>query len=308
MRNAHLSSYPLLEKNEPCPSSGAAPSADGTGITTYYSGNAGEIRHSSFYSLSKDFKDKSCLSFKYVLKGQEQYAVDGKTYEVNEKQVLFFADNKAYEARIEHPRLTRGLCIDLNLEMKELACIDALNEKEQFFFSPEFKTQKINFLDNAMHKLLQQIEGSHVQDQSLRLEEIHKEVCHQVLQMEGEYVERMSAVPIKNRTYKRELFARLIAVKNYIQDHKTQKIKLSDIASENGLSAFYLHRLFKQVFGLTPAQYQENIRMQEAQQHLKRLSAKETSLALGFEDEAYFSRRFKRYFGTTPGQFARIHR
>ena len=139
----------------------------------------------------------------------------------------------------------------------------------------------------------------------MRLEEILQEISNRLVGLETEFIERMQAIPNKNKAYKKEVFKRLIAAKNYIQDNKCQKIQLAEIAKESGLSAFYLHRLFKQVFGYTPAQYQEKIRMLEAKKCLQHLSVKETSYSVGFSDDAYFSKRFKLYFGITPGKFAR---
>ncbi len=279
-----------------------------TGIRTYYTGGVGEIRYSRYYSLNKKFNDKSNLSFKYVLKGQEHYVVDGKHFEIKEKQVLFFSNNKPYEGFIDYPSITQGLCIDLNIDIGKTAQVDALNEEQMFFFSPEFKTQKINFLDEYLHSLLQQIVLGDKVEQSLRYEEILQEISTHLLHMEKEYVERIASIPTKNEAYKKELFVRLITAKNFIQDQKRQKITLSEIAKESGLSAYYLHRLFKRVFGYTPAQYQEKIRMLEAKEYLKFHSAKETCYIVGFSDEAYFSRRFKLYFGMPPGKYTRLNR
>jgi len=46
--------------------------------------------------------------------------------------------------------------------------------------------------------------------------------------------------------------------------------------------------------------------MEEAKEMLRILSVKETSYAVGYTDEAYFSRRFKKYQGMTPGTFSKL--
>ena len=234
--------------------------------------------------------------------------VDGQHFEINAQQVLFLSDNKAYQGSIDYPGMTKGLCIDLNINLKQHAQMDALGESELFLFSPEFKTQKVNFLNPNLRALLEQIEGCQAQEQALRLEEILQDISLQVVQLEAEYVERIQTIPTKKMAYKKELFTRLLAAKNFVHDYQRHSIQLADIAKASGLSAFYLHRLFRQVFGATPAQYQERLRLVEAKAYLKRFSVKETSYLVGFADDAYFSKRFKKHFGIPPGKFARMQR
>jgi hypothetical protein len=61
---------------------------------------------------------------------------------------------------------------------------------------------------------------------------------------------------------------------------------------------------FKTVTGMTPLQYQKELRLREAR-HLmgaKALSATEAAFAVGYESSSQFSREFARLFGMTPRQ------
>lgn len=274
------------------------------GIETFYTGDFGEIRHSKFFSVNKSFADTASLSFKYVLRGKEIYTVDGEECELEEQQLLFFSDNKSYQARVDHPSMAQGLCIDLHRELRHMVQLDVLGDDELFIFHPEFKTQKVNSPDASLHNCLANLELANRSRDVIYMEEAMQDVIRQIVKMESEFVECVRAVPAKNRAYKKELFARLLAAKNFIHESKFDKLTLADIAREGKISAFYLHRLFKQVFGVTPARYHENIRMNEAKNLLKYFSVKEVALTLGFIDDAYFSKRFKLFFGVTPGGYA----
>ncbi|GEM_PF-2189475 len=278
------------------------------GITKCYSGSLGEIRSSRLYAINKNFTDTTSLSFKYVLQGRENYIIHGQHFSLEERQILFFSNGTAYQGIAEGGSLNKGLCIDLNTNIHQVAQLDVLGEEELFLFSPELRTQKICHSPERLHQLLKQVDNYHPVEEELFLEETMQEVSAQVVGMEKEFVQLIASVPAKNKTYKKELFTRLIRAKNYIQENRWKKLQLAEISREIGLSNFYLHRLFKHVFGKTPAQFQEMIRMSDAKESLKHYSVKETSYKIGYTDEAYFSRRFKLHFGMTPGQFARMVR
>ena len=101
------------------------------GIDALYSSNLGEIRHSLFHKLEKDFCEKPNLSFKYVLSGNENYVVDGKHFSMEKGQAIFFKGGKSYQGFIDCDK-TMGLCIDLNFDQLPSATMDILMEEELF--------------------------------------------------------------------------------------------------------------------------------------------------------------------------------
>lgn len=275
-----------------------------TGIQTCYQGDLGEIRRSSLFKLHKDFEEKTSLSFKYVLTGQEHYIVDGKHISLEQGDALFFKDDKQYQAFVNSEEATVGLCIDLNFE-KYAVTTDMLQERELFLFDPEFRTQRISFLHPQMHTMLQKI-GAKKNTDVLFLEEAMHEFLYGVVNMEAEFQSKITTIPVKKNSYKKELFQRLLIAKNYIHDNMRQQIQLQEIATASNVSTFYMHRLFKQVFGYSPTAYLEHIRMEAAKEKLRlNFSIKEVAFSVGYTDEAYFSRRFKKCFGMTPKHFTK---
>jgi transcriptional regulator GlxA family with amidase domain len=74
------------------------------------------------------------------------------------------------------------------------------------------------------------------------------------------------------------------------------------------MAANYFHRLFKRELGITPFQYMERKRLDEARRLLGdgRLNVKEVAALTGYENPLYFSRVFHRHFGSRPSDYRRI--
>ncbi|MEM6772955.1 MAG: AraC family transcriptional regulator, partial [Bacteroidota bacterium] len=164
-----------------------------------------------------------------------------------------------------------------------------------------FKTLRVGTLHASTHQKLHRIVGEETHFNPLLLEEHLQTLTNEIIGLEEEYVRKMAELPVKKRSYKRELLQRLLIAENYLQDHRYGSIKLNELAQACNLSPYYLHRLFRQVFGSSPAEYQERLRMTEAKKKLPgATSVKAVAYALGYSDEGYFSRRFKKFHGFSP--------
>jgi AraC-like DNA-binding protein len=68
------------------------------------------------------------------------------------------------------------------------------------------------------------------------------------------------------------------------------------------LSVFHQH--FKTVTGLSPLEYQERLRLQEARRLMtgEGLDAAEAAFRVGYESPSQLSREYRRFFGSPPRQ------
>lgn len=91
----------------------------------------------------------------------------------------------------------------------------------------------------------------------------------------------------------------------YMQEKLTQRIKLSDIASEVHLSVSYFSNLFFKKTGFSPLQYLNMLRIRKACQYLDNTNMKINQIAplVGIDDNFYFSRIFSKIMGITPSQY-----
>lgn len=91
-------------------------------------------------------------------------------------------------------------------------------------------------------------------------------------------------------------------VLNYIEEHFSDQISLTDLASEAGMSEKYLCRFFKEMTGRTPIDYVNYYRIESACEMLstKECSIGDAALSCGYNDLSYFSNNFKKYKGISP--------
>ena len=95
------------------------------------------------------------------------------------------------------------------------------------------------------------------------------------------------------------------SMQDYILEHITEEISLTDLAERACFSPWYAHRLFKALTGIPPAEYIRKLRLSEAAKRLKteRCRVTDIAMALGFESVDGFTRSFVREFGMTPSEY-----
>lgn len=95
-------------------------------------------------------------------------------------------------------------------------------------------------------------------------------------------------------------------LKEYILSNYTSEINLNLIASSMNYSSSYLTKIFCQVYDCTPSKYIINLRINKACQlllHNPELSIRQIGEAVGYHDQAYFSRIFKKHTGKSPFEY-----
>lgn len=91
-------------------------------------------------------------------------------------------------------------------------------------------------------------------------------------------------------------------VLEYINEHLSQEIKLSDLAQLLGMSQYHFSHLFKQAIGVAPYQYLIQQRIERAKQLLKQTdqSILEIALECGFNSHSHLSKQFRQLTRITP--------
>lgn len=88
----------------------------------------------------------------------------------------------------------------------------------------------------------------------------------------------------------------------YIGEHYSEPITLTQVAEKVYLTPTYLCRVFKKEAGVTFNEYLNRVRINKAKDLLRNrdLRLTDISLMVGFEDQSYFTKVFKRMTGTLP--------
>ena len=92
-------------------------------------------------------------------------------------------------------------------------------------------------------------------------------------------------------------------IAEHISDGKITSFELADLC---GIGDRYYRTLFKKRFGISPGQYVNNVRMNEAAVLLAegQFSVGEVADMVGVSDLFYFSKLFKKHFGVSPSEYA----
>ncbi|TDT02046.1 AraC family transcriptional regulator [Erwinia rhapontici] len=88
----------------------------------------------------------------------------------------------------------------------------------------------------------------------------------------------------------------------WIRDNYNTRLRIEALCGVSGMSRASLHRHFLSMTGLSPIQYQKQLRLQEARQLLLagEHRASDVAFAVGYESASQFSREYLRQFGAPP--------
>ena len=99
-------------------------------------------------------------------------------------------------------------------------------------------------------------------------------------------------------------------IKDYLDFHYPETIRLDDLAETFYINKFYLSRIFKEVTSFTINDYLNVNRIKKAHRLLLETDDSITSIAeqLGYENITYFERVFKKYRNMTPLKYRNYYR
>lgn len=97
----------------------------------------------------------------------------------------------------------------------------------------------------------------------------------------------------------------LVEIKNYLDEHYSEKIVLDDLAERYYINKYYLTKIFKEAYGNTINGYVIAKRITRAKQLLRftDMTVDEISAAVGMGDANYFSRTFRKVEGISPREY-----
>jgi len=90
----------------------------------------------------------------------------------------------------------------------------------------------------------------------------------------------------------------------WLRNNFRQPMRIDDLARRAGMSASGFHQWFRGITGMSPLQYQKQLRLQEARSMLRneRLDIASVSRRVGYESSSQFSREYSRLFGNPPSK------
>ncbi len=116
----------------------------------------------------------------------------------------------------------------------------------------------------------------------------------------------MSRLPEKTLDLKEQTPAEVIAaVRDHIDRHYHEDIRVEALAEKFFFSKEYLNRLFRSQYGCPIYEYVLQVRMNNAREYLldSQIAIQQIAEKMGYSNANYFGKAFKRRYGMTPSEF-----
>lgn len=100
-------------------------------------------------------------------------------------------------------------------------------------------------------------------------------------------------------------YVRIQQAINFVDEHLTEELPITEIAAQAHFSAFHFQRLFQAISGFGVQEYVRKRRLSEAAVLLKETSRNVLDIAVlyQYQSQEAFTRAFEKHFGMTPGKF-----
>ena len=98
-------------------------------------------------------------------------------------------------------------------------------------------------------------------------------------------------------------FEQIYRAIDYVEEQIQEKIEVSNLSKEAGLSLFHFSRLFKTITGETPSAYIRKRKLSDAKEKIlddERII--QTAIDYGWNSQESFTHAFSNYFGLPPGK------
>jgi AraC-like DNA-binding protein len=97
----------------------------------------------------------------------------------------------------------------------------------------------------------------------------------------------------------------VIRAKEFIEEHQSDDLSLTDVARAVNASTFYFCKVFKKTTGINFTDYVSRVRIEKAKNLAlnPNLRISEIAFEVGFQSLTHFNRVFKRITGMSPTQY-----
>lgn len=212
-------------------------------------------------------------------KGESEYVSDGKKYTADSENILFIPAGTEYSMYVERA----GECVIIEF--------DALNSKDADVC--EFFTGGDKDVANTVKSIVHYWKLKGPAYHSKCLSELYSLIT--LLSTAHSYTYSLAG--------KYGMIHR--SVKFIEANYRKEDLYTPDLAAMSGMGETYYRSIFISVFGVAPAKYIQNYRIEKAKELLVNCSGsiEEIATSVGFANSSYFCKVFKSTVGLTPSEF-----
>jgi len=224
-------------------------------------------------------------SFVYVLSGSVEYKDKNKSFTAKKGNIIYLSENSSYQVTVKNDEYS---FIVINFLFKK----DRNKELENELFVLNNSLE----LDNKFIKL-NKLWSINTIENNLKAKSIVYDIYSKLCEISvKEYLPSDSKKMI-------------IEISNTIlNDCFNSNLNITKILENYDISEVHFRRIFKKIYGVSPAKFIQHIRINKAKQLLidENISINKIALECGYEDQFYFSRIFKKVTGLTPSEYRKF--
>ncbi|WP_143531388.1 AraC family transcriptional regulator [Rodentibacter trehalosifermentans] len=237
------------------------------------------------------------LGIVVALQGRKEITLSNQYISYETGQVLFIGANLSGlsyvpECSADKPFLGIALEFDFN-QLSRLACeLELVNNK-----MPKTSPNRIFSLFDANKKLLENLLRLVDTLQEMELIQPLATLIKQEIALRIFHTHPKLMALLKDGTTSHKI----IEMMTWIKQNPQAKNTLANLAKRAMMSKSSFRQHFRTIAGISPIQYQKQIRLQQARMLIlqEKCSVTEAANLVGYESISQFSREYKRFFGVT---------
>lgn len=251
------------------------------------------------------------LSFKFAIQGESRYRVDNRYLLADNSNFLVLNHGQPYEVEIESRVVTETFCVFFGQPLvsdviwnrgstpERRLEVDAHSYSPEFFQGTRGVSRSLLTHLDTLRRLMKT--GA---DAECVKEELHLFLAD-LIGLDNERFNQADRLVFLKKSTRDELLKRLLIARDYACAMYHRPVTLEELANVACLSPNHLLRSFKQLYGSSPIQYLNWVRLQKAKMLLKQsnFSIQEVCNGIGYSSLGTFSSTFKRSTGLTPTEF-----
>lgn len=228
--------------------------------------------------------------FQYVLSGAAIYTIEGNQYETKKGDLILHYPNEDHEVR--------------TIDNIPYVCVSIVFHFGQSKFPIEEMLSRVNYMGNfentRMETIINTIPAEFQQPDllhRLRAQYLLMEVIHTLL------AENKPNTIESER--KQQTQANLVLLKNYIAEHYHEEVTYETLKELTYWSKNYINQRFKETYGISPSQYQIQLRIEKAKALAiqSNMSVTEIAYQVGYSDVHTLGRIFKKKTGLSLTEY-----
>ena len=253
------------------------------------------------------------LSIKCAYGGPETYAMGRRRHVVDKDRYLILNAGQEYWSEIDEFVPVESFCIWFRPGFAEDVHAGMTLRSDDLLDDPFLQVTGRSFFertythDSLVSPHIERIRHAVGEDwlTDAHLEEMFHSLMESMLDSQRAVKTEVNRVSALKASTRHELYRRLHVSRDYLDANLTSQVLLPELAAVAELSTHHYLRMFQQLFGETPREYQSRKRMERACHLLKstRRAVTEICLDVGFESLGSFSWDFRRRYGVPPSKY-----